>query len=82
MVSEFNDWCFDPARKSGDTGIVYNEGSYTGYHVMYFSGFGTNYRMKLVEDKQRGNVYTDWLTATTENASYETVASGMRFVTK
>ena len=37
---------------------------------------------KLVEDEQRGNVYTDWLTATTENASYETVASGMRFVTK
>ena len=53
-----------------------------GWHVMYFSGFGTNYRMKLVEDEQRGNVYTDWLTATTENASYETVASGMRFVTK
>ena len=79
MVEDFENWCFDASRQVGDTGIV--ESTY-GYHVMYFSGFGTNYRMKLVEDKQRGNVYTDWLTATTENASYETVASGMRFVTK
>ena len=33
MVDAFNDWCFDPARKPGDTGIV--KTSY-GYHVMYF----------------------------------------------
>ena len=33
MVPTFNDWCFDPSRKSGDTGIV--ETSY-GVHVMYF----------------------------------------------
>ena len=33
MVEEFNDWCFDAARKPGDTGIV--ETPY-GYHVMYF----------------------------------------------
>ena len=79
MVEDFENWCFDASRQVGDTGIV--ESTY-GYHDMYFSGFGTNYRMKLVEDEQRGNVYTDWLTATTENASYETVASGMRFVTK
>ena len=78
-VESFRNWATDSSRKVGDTGIV--ESTY-GYHVMYFSGFGTNYRMKLVEDEQRGNVYTDWLTATTENASYETVASGMRFVTK
>lgn len=33
MVSEFNDWCFDPSRKAGDVGIV--ETTY-GYHIMYF----------------------------------------------
>ncbi len=38
MVTEFNDWCFDESRQPGDTGIVYNEGSYTGYHVIYFVG--------------------------------------------
>lgn len=42
MVTEFNDFCFDESRKSGDTGIVYGEsaGTYAGYHVMYFVGEG------------------------------------------
>lgn len=35
MVTEFNDWCFDPARQVGDYGLV--KTTY-GYHVMYFSG--------------------------------------------
>ena len=33
MVKPFEDWCFDPARKEGDMGIV--ETDY-GYHIMYF----------------------------------------------
>lgn len=33
----FEDWCFDPARQTGDTGIV--ETSY-GFHVMYFAADG------------------------------------------
>ncbi len=33
MVTEFNDWCFDGSRKTGDHGIV--KTSY-GYHIMYF----------------------------------------------
>ena len=33
MVDAFNDWCFDPARKPGDTGLV--ETSF-GCHIMYF----------------------------------------------
>ncbi len=33
MVPAFNDWCFDPARATGDTGLV--ETNY-GVHVMYF----------------------------------------------
>ncbi len=37
MVDSFNDWTFDQARKSGDTGIVETE---FGYHVMYFIGEG------------------------------------------
>ena len=34
MVTAFNDWCFDAARKPGDTDIVKTE---YGYHVIYFS---------------------------------------------
>ena len=33
MAPAFNDWCFDPYRQPGDTGIVETE---YGYHVMYF----------------------------------------------
>ena len=40
MVEAFNDWCFDASRKSGDTGIVYNSGTYTGAHIMYYVGQG------------------------------------------
>lgn len=35
MVETFNDWCFDTARKAGDTGLVKTQ---FGYHVMYFVG--------------------------------------------
>ena len=37
MVPTFNAWCFDSARKTGDTGIVKTE---YGYHIMYFEGTG------------------------------------------
>lgn len=37
MVETFNDWCFDAARKTGDTGIVKTD---YGYHVMYFVKVG------------------------------------------
>ena len=35
MTTAFNDWCFDAARKPGDSGII--ETNY-GYHVMYYVG--------------------------------------------
>lgn len=35
MLTEFNDWCFDSSRKTGDSGIVRTQ---YGYHIMYFSG--------------------------------------------
>lgn len=33
MVTEFNDWCFDASRKTGDTGIIETT---HGYHIMYY----------------------------------------------
>lgn len=35
MLTEFNDWCFDSSRKTGDSGIVRTQ---YGYHIMYFAG--------------------------------------------
>ena len=58
MVAAFNDWCFDAARKPGDTGIV--ETSY-GYHVMYFSGDADqNYRDYLIESDLRSGDTEEW----------------------
>ena len=79
MVTNFNDWAFDASRQAGDVDVI--ETDY-GWHVMYFSGFGTNYRLKLVEDAQRSDAYNTWLSDTTDGVSYETASFGMRFVTK
>ena len=61
MVTEFNDWCFDASRKAGDTGIVYNEGSYTGYHVMYFVGEDIPAWQVSVENVLSNSDYNTWL---------------------
>ena len=37
MVDPFDEWCFDDARQTGDTGIVKTD---YGYHVMYFVSKG------------------------------------------
>ncbi|MGN0967689.1 MAG: peptidylprolyl isomerase [Oscillospiraceae bacterium] len=39
MIAAFNDWIFDPARQSGDTGLVKNtESSKKGWHIIYYIG--------------------------------------------
>lgn len=39
FIPEFTQWATDPARKSGDTGLVKNTGSQVkGWHIMYFVG--------------------------------------------
>ena len=58
-VEGFEDWCFDPARKTGDTDIVYSQ---YGYHVMYFCGEGAEYYDYIVEAAMRNeniNTYLD-----------------------
>ena len=67
MVSAFNDWCFDAARKTGDTGIVETE---YGYHVMYFvSTSDTTYRELMIESALRNNDMTAWENGLLESAT-------------
>ena len=47
MVTNFNDWCFDPARQVGDYGIVETE---FGYHIMYYSGEEFLWEMTVEQD--------------------------------
>lgn len=61
MVTPFEDWCYDDARKAGDTGIVQTD---YGYHVMYFSGDNeTNYRDYMVKKALVEETTNDWQTA-------------------
>ena len=60
MVTNFNDWCFDSARKTGDTGLVETE---YGYHVMYFVGTSeTTYRDLMIENTLRSADMSAWET--------------------
>ena len=45
MVEPFEDWCFDPARQPGDTGIV--DTSY-GSHIMYFVSSDTGWHKAVL----------------------------------
>ena len=59
MVTEFEDWCFDSARKAGDSEII--KSSY-GYHVMYFSGVAEEYYTYAIDSavrSERLNAYLD-----------------------
>ncbi len=67
------------ARQSGDTGIVYNEGSYTGYHVMYFVGDDVPAWQVSVENAMSSNDYSDWTSSLAEAAAAEQ-QSGMKYV--
>ena len=51
MVTEFEDWCFDPARKAGDSEIIKTK---FGYHIMYFSGVAEEYYSYVVDSAIRG----------------------------
>ena len=69
MVTEFNDWCFDSARVTGDNAVV--KTSY-GYHIMYFVGTtGTTYRNFMITQALTNADITEWYTALTADLSSE-----------
>ena len=76
MVTAFNDWCFDSARKTGDTAIVETE---YGYHVMYFVGTSdTTYRDFMIESTLRNEDLTAWETGLIEGA--ELVVTNTKYI--
>ena len=67
MVTTFNDWCFDEARKPGDTGIVDTD---YGCHIMFYSSDSAKlYRDLLIENALRSADTESWYTALLEAAS-------------
>lgn len=80
MVAEFNDWCFDAARKSGDTGIVYGESTnYKGYHIMYFVGTDIPYWQVQVTEYLKDEALNEWYESYTQDHTIEK-GSGLQYV--
>ena len=78
MVEEFENWCFDSARKIGDSDIV--KTTY-GYHVMYFSGEAQDYYSYVVENSIVADRYTEYLDGLVDGVEVVGL-SGERFVAK
>ena len=57
-VAEFEDWCFDSARKVGDCEVIKTD---YGYHVMYFSGVAEEYYSLIVDQAIRNDRLNDYL---------------------
>lgn len=68
MVQAFNDWCFDPARKEGDTGLVTTE---YGVHVMYFQASHDPTWKSTAQSSKKSEEQADWLESVQEG--YEAV---------
>ena len=67
MVEAYNDWCFDAARESGDTGIVQTN---FGYHIMYFVGHADiNYRDYMITNELTNAEIEEWYTEITANVA-------------
>ena len=74
-VEPFNDWCFDPTRQPGDTGIV--ETAF-GYHVMYFVSKTDTYQWKVMAEdgartEQMNNIVEEIVAAYPITKSYEKI---------
>lgn len=77
MVSEFDDWCFAPARQTGDTGIVQTD---YGFHVMYFVGqAGIEWQLNI-QEVLRDEAYQTFLDAETAKNPYTLNSFGKRFL--
>ena len=76
MVTNFNNWCFDSARKAGETAIVETE---YGYHVMYFVGNSDmTYRDFMIESNLRNTAMGEWESGLIEAA--ELVVKNTKYV--
>lgn len=61
MVEEFDAFCFG-SRKPGDTAVVYgSNGSYAGYHVMYYVGEGELYSNTIARNALSSEALSSWI---------------------
>lgn len=68
-VDGFNDFCF-AGHKNGDIGVAYGDnGTYAGYHLIYFIGEGDLYSNQIARDALSDEAVNDFLAERTESAA-------------
>ena len=77
MVTEFNDWCFDASRQTGDTGVVDTQ---YGSHVMFFSGDNLNRWQAQAASALRDEAAVTWENGFKESVSVQRNESGLAHV--
>ena len=61
MVDGIDSWLFSSERKTGDSAVIDNNGSYTGTHVVLFCGTGELYSRYLAKNDLIDTTLSDWL---------------------
>lgn len=73
MVTEIDEFLFAEGRKAGDTAVLHgNNGSYDGYHLVYFVGEGMLYGMAQAETQMINEAYSEWEGTITGDVTAET----------
>lgn len=81
MVSEFDEWLYDEARKPGDTGIIFSDDF--GYHIMYYVGeTDATARDVLVDAAIRDERYTAYLEQLEEQYPLTKLSAGLDKIEK
>ena len=85
MVPPIDEWIYASARKAGDTTVVtydgQNEGSYTGAHVVYFTGLSDlTYARTIADSEMRTEAFDAFIEEHMEG--YEPVTAHMGMVGK
>lgn len=80
MVEGIDEFLFDPATEAGDTTIVYNDGAYTGWHLVYFVGRDeVNYCDSLAKSQLTSEAFNSYLEELV-NAASLSEKFGFKFV--
>jgi hypothetical protein len=73
MVGDIDAFLFEAGRKAGDTAVLHgNNGSYDGYHLVYFAGEGMLYGLAQAENQMMNEAYAEWESGITESVTAET----------
>ena len=69
-MENFRAWAIDPARKSGDTGLVSTD---YGWHIMYYVGESDmSYRDYMITEELRSETQNTWYEGVVESTKIET----------